>query len=362
MGVLPELDPDCVRLYDWLLRLPHGAARTSTALAERTGLSETEVVRSLARLRALRLVTGDRAVAVDPRVAADQLFDPLEERLRERERVLEQDLRRARELRRGLTDLGPLYREATRPAGGNGGREDDGRDHGNVVLRGQDAVRAALLSAAHEARREVVTVRPGGTHRPEQLREAVHRDLAMVRRGVRLTGLYQHAARANLALKSYAARVSSAGAEIRTARELFAGMSIFDQRVAYLPVPLPRPYAATGAAAPGGGTEEVAGTLVVRDPTVLAHLRGLFELLWQSATPLLPEERGYGGVAGDDMRRAVAELLAQGHKDETVARRLGISVRSCRRHIAALSEELGAENRFQAGVRAVRAGLLHPRP
>ncbi|KOG32387.1 hypothetical protein ADK34_09305 [Streptomyces viridochromogenes] len=49
-------------------------------------------------------------------------------------------------------------------------------------------------------------------------------------------------------------------------------------------------------------------------------------------------------------------LLAQGAKDEVIARRLGMSLRTCRRHIAELLEELGAESRFQGGALAERAG------
>ncbi|MCZ0982437.1 hypothetical protein O1L60_35735 [Streptomyces diastatochromogenes] len=53
-------------------------------------------------------------------------------------------------------------------------------------------------------------------------------------------------------------------------------------------------------------------------------------------------------------------LLAEGAKDEVIARRMGMSLRTCRRHIADLLEELGAESRFQGGVLAERAGLTCP--
>jgi DNA-binding NarL/FixJ family response regulator len=50
--------------------------------------------------------------------------------------------------------------------------------------------------------------------------------------------------------------------------------------------------------------------------------------------------------------------MAQGFTDEAVARKLGMSVRTCRRHIAALMGSLDAVSRFQAGVRAANTTLI----
>lgn len=63
-------------------------------------------------------------------------------------------------------------------------------------------------------------------------------------------------------------------------------------------------------------------------------------------------------IVASDVTAAIAGLLAKGLKDEAVARRLGISLRTCRKHIAQLMDDLGAGSRFQAGVHAVRRGLL----
>jgi len=50
--------------------------------------------------------------------------------------------------------------------------------------------------------------------------------------------------------------------------------------------------------------------------------------------------------------------MARGFTDEVLARKLGMSLRTCRRHIAALMHDLDAVSRFQAGVRASRASLV----
>jgi len=43
----------------------------------------------------------------------------------------------------------------------------------------------------------------------------------------------------------------------------------------------------------------------------------------------------------------ILTMLAGGAKDETVARSLGLSVRTCRRHIAEILTRLNATSRFQ---------------
>ncbi|MGW3151455.1 hypothetical protein ACWDG1_43960 [Streptomyces sp. NPDC001177] len=52
--------------------------------------------------------------------------------------------------------------------------------------------------------------------------------------------------------------------------------------------------------------------------------------------------------------------LTSGHTDEAAAQSPGLSVRTYRRHVAELMQELGAVSRFQAGVQAVELGLLTP--
>jgi DNA-binding NarL/FixJ family response regulator len=59
-----------------------------------------------------------------------------------------------------------------------------------------------------------------------------------------------------------------------------------------------------------------------------------------------------------DERRLILELLMLGTKDESIARQLGISLRTVRRRVAGLMDELGATTRFQAGLEAARRGLL----
>ncbi|WP_324605955.1 helix-turn-helix transcriptional regulator [Streptomyces sp. NRRL S-813] len=63
-----------------------------------------------------------------------------------------------------------------------------------------------------------------------------------------------------------------------------------------------------------------------------------------------------GSLSGRE--RQVLELLADGQLDESIARKLNISVRTCRRIIASLMDRLEARSRFQAGVIAVARGWM----
>jgi DNA-binding NarL/FixJ family response regulator len=82
-----------------------------------------------------------------------------------------------------------------------------------------------------------------------------------------------------------------------------------------------------------------------------------FDLKWAQAAPWMPS--GTPTPAKDDtQRQRILDALAAGLKDEAIARQLGVSVRTVRRHITALMQELGASTRFAAGVAAVRRGWV----
>ena len=97
--------------------------------------------------------------------------------------------------------------------------------------------------------------------------------------------------------------------------------------------------------------------LVIRQRSTVRALTVLFESLWEKAmaVPGLDAHKLSDGV-GD--RRLLLGQLATGAKDEQIARAFGTSLRTVRRRVAELTDELGAQSRFQAGVEAVRRGWI----
>ena len=130
------------------------------------------------------------------------------------------------------------------------------------------------------------------------------------------------------------------GEQIRVISELPTRMFILGDAHAVLPEPL-------------GYADEP--RVHIRQRSVVAALTYWFEALWVKATPVPDFDTG---EARPDLRRFLLEQLVAGSQDEVIARKLGISLRTVRRRIAALMTELGVDTRFQAGVEAVRRGWL----
>ena len=79
--------------------------------------------------------------------------------------------------------------------------------------------------------------------------------------------------------------------------------------------------------------------------------------VWETAWPV-PGLAGRPYDAGTGGQRLLLSQLAGGAKDEQIARAMGLSVRTVRRRVADLLDELGVSSRFQAGAEAVRRGWL----
>lgn len=93
--------------------------------------------------------------------------------------------------------------------------------------------------------------------------------------------------------------------------------------------------------------------VIVRTPGVVDALRLLFDVLWRQAAPMPGVE-----LTPDRRKAQILRLLAAGAKDETIARQLGMSLRTVRRRVAEQLGELGATTRFEAGVKAARRKLV----
>ncbi|MEU8775793.1 LuxR C-terminal-related transcriptional regulator [Streptomyces sp. NPDC048606] len=297
--------------------LEHGSTSPEAlalALGVSTGEAETAVA-NLLRDRLLAPVPGSDGLltAVSPRTAAAELVGEEEDALRRR--LAELDRTRAR-----LTALNPLYEAAGQRRGEVGGID---------VVDSRERVMTLISDAAGRCAHECLTVQPGGGRPAGHLERALPRDLALISRGVRMRTLYQHTARYSPPTQEYAAKVTAAGGEIRTLGELFGKMVIFDRETAFLPV-WDNPHAG----------------VVLREPSAVAFLCSVFNTAWSLAEPFATS---YSSLTANALRTTIAKMLADGSKDEVIARKLGMSLRTCRRHISEMMEELGATSRFQAG-------------
>ncbi|MCX5342544.1 helix-turn-helix transcriptional regulator [Streptomyces atratus] len=224
--------------------------------------------------------------------------------------------------------------------------QDPPTTHAITVLEGVNRINAALDLATAECRSEVLTVQPGGGRSEDRLSEALERGLSVVDRGVRIRTLYQHTVRHSPGTLAYAERMADSNVEIRTLEELIERLIVFDRTVAFIPAQDDRQVA-----------------LELRHPGLVEYLVKVFEQLWTRAAPLLeevkydPTPKGISGV-----QRSIAQLLVEGHVDDSIARRLGMNVRTCRAHVAKLSAVLGSNSRAQLGYLIARSGILEQDP
>ena len=179
--------------------------------------------------------------------------------------------------------------------------------------------------------------------RPDQWRLPTEAEMAAVvgaalQEGRQVRAIYP--LRALQEASTVLARRAAAGEQIRVAPEVPTRMVVVGSARALVPDPL------------GVVSER---RVLVRQQSIVAVFTAYFDQLWERASAVPTLDRG---EARPDLRRLLLAQLAEGAKDEQIARNLDVSLRTVRRRVAALMAELGVDTRFQAGVEAVRRGWL----
>ncbi|MGW1124154.1 LuxR C-terminal-related transcriptional regulator [Streptomyces sp. NPDC002526] len=221
---------------------------------------------------------------------------------------------------------------------------DEPADLAIRVVAGQSAIQAAIDASLREANDEVLTVQPGSTRSPEIIRVALASTLPVVRRNVRLRHIYQHSARYGSGLKGYLAQLPDDLLQVRTMERATDRLMIFDREVAYLPA-----------------NPDRSAALEIRHPGLVRYLAQLYDVLWALATPFgdsLPAATPGAPVTA--VQQSIARLLIDGCTDQAAAEKLGISVRTCRAHIAKLMHTLNATSRTHLGALLVQSRLAEP--
>jgi DNA-binding CsgD family transcriptional regulator len=93
---------------------------------------------------------------------------------------------------------------------------------------------------------------------------------------------------------------------------------------------------------------------VVRHPLIMESLHWLFEAVWDNSIPITAGKY----LDSDPRRQMLVSLMMSGSTDDAIANQLGINVRSVRRWIAELMDELGVTTRLQLGAALVRADSI----
>ena len=317
-----------VAVYESLISSP---GLTVEALVQRHEVTPAKLMASITRLADLCLVRCDGQNRYEARspAMAESLALGTEE--------LDLGIRRvALEARRSaIQQVGPQWTTALRA---------NLRDKTVDTVYDAEGITNVLMHYAQACQREVLSVTPGRS--PNRL-DARTRIAAFysLQRGVQVRLLYQPSAVRERATRSYLRELTDYGAQLRVAASLPGRSVVIDREVALVSIP--------HVDLPGGALA------IIREPTVVTWMICTFEQLWADASApdgLLGTSQS--GAELDQTRAAILQLLGEGEKDEAISRRLSISVRTCRRHIADYMAHVGATSRFQAGVIASRDGHL----
>ena len=326
------LDAASERIY--LVTLQRGRVSLSACTAE-LGMSAAEVESRLEALRTLGLVAlrqgeAGEYVPVDPRFAMGAIARQLDDS--------------ALRLRTRIPELVKTFDEASaEPTDASVTR----------VLTDPDAVAGWYARLQYEATEEFLAFdRPPYVSASEDPLQAVVLD-----RGVVWRAIYASDSFLEFDIWDEVERWAARGEQARVAVHLPIKLAIADRKRALISLSLD-----------ADRTE----TLLTDSLPMVEAMCHLFDYYWMHSLPV-PVDRAVEPPNADaaseawkaaDRRgptqeeRVMLTLIGAGLKDDVVARQLGISPRTLRRRSQDLMTELGAANRFQAGVEAARRGWV----
>jgi DNA-binding CsgD family transcriptional regulator len=307
----------------------------------RSLLAEPEISRhELERMNALSAERVEQAlnVLVDAQLARRSntkagvsLVDPvlaIETHIARHERKLAQQAEQVAELRCQLPELATQY---TR-----------GRASANAqveIVMGAEDVRHQVYLAAERARFETRSL----DNNPvlTALRHSREINFNTLGRGVQERSIFASAALSEPGVFGEIEELHRFGHHVRTLPDVPIRLLIYDTDLVVLPID------------PG---ELSVGAMFIRSESLIATFIYMFDRLWAEADPLFAELNDGAIPSGRAAR--VLELMAIGTKDESIARSLGVGVRTIRRDVADLRSLLGVNSRAEIAAAAVRRGWL----
>jgi DNA-binding CsgD family transcriptional regulator len=187
------------------------------------------------------------------------------------------------------------------------------------------------------AEQDVLSLETAHFTRPPDPRSIRALPAEVIERGVQFRNIYARAL-LEIAGASEIVRMSTeAGWQCRVYPHVPMKMVIVDERLALLPL----------------GPTGMEGAILVHARPIVAALRDYFELLWARAVPL----DGHPAKLAAEQQQVLG-LVLTGMTDAAIARHLGVSERTVRRHVGALLRRCGVDNRVSLAATAVREGWV----
>ena len=328
------LTPLSERIYLFVLRL--GRAGSAT-VAEHFGIGDEEALGHLHQLRAMGLVAlrdGERAdfTPVDPRYSLRAIATKLTDS--------------ALHIRDQIAELAERYDQGTTT-----NRESDQTQ----VLSDPDVVAGWYARLQSQSVHEFMAF-----DRPPYVAASMDPlEAAVLDRGVRWRAVYAGDSFREADIWDEVERWAAQGEEGRIVAELPVKLAISDRTIALVSLTLDE------------NNHEI---LITESKPLIDALCDLFEFYWERALPVPTSRkledaeerfvsttelwRSTAGRGPTKDEQAILALIGAGLKDDVIARQLGMSPRTLRRRSQDLMVELGAANRFQAGVEAARRGWV----
>lgn len=304
------------RVYETLLDRP---GLPLTDLAGIVGLSAQQTRQAVHALESKGLLTRSpgrrRIYPSPPEPSLEALFLRREQELQE--------------ARRAIGGVVERWRGATRPLPG----------HLVDVVEGPEAYAQQFLQLQRAATREVVAF-----DKPPYGRSVAGCDEVVRERmgaGVRYRAIYTRASLEQPGYLDGLREVVVLGQEARAVRDVPVKLAIADERLALLALDV-------GPDGPQSGA-------LVHASAVLDSLVGLFEATWERAAPIRFSTGETPPVFESPLSPKDEEILAllgAGLKDRAIARQMGVGLSTVQRRVRRVMRVLGAESRFQAGLRA----------
>ena len=323
------LDNLCVQVYLMMHSAPEADAEQ---VAGRLGIATAEVIDALDELSDLTLLRPGLLPAQKLRpVSIERAIHTL---IRQQSEVLKIQSGSLSMLQSAMKEL--LESRPTR---------QDGFGHADIeTLTGAEQVQSLIERLIFRATESVWSAIPGRPLPPEVLEAARPFDEEVSQRGVPGRSLYQNSALADRRNMDYARWLIGLGVEIRSTPVIPVRMIIIDRSMAAIVQRQP---------------QLPLEMFVVREPALVIPLIEFYEMSWAAAKPIDgPEPKEEDEKEPTQQEVALLRLLAAGSTDEAAAKKLGVSVRTVRRIMADLMDQLAASSRFEAGHKATQRGWL----